>query len=95
MKKLLASPSLLSSPQKGETLFLYLSVTEHAVSAVLIRKENDLQMPIYYTSKVLHGTELRYTNVEKFAFALVQAARRLRPYFQAHPVVVLIDQPLK
>lgn len=33
--------------------------------------------------------------IEKFALALVIAARRLRSYFQAHEVTVLIDQPLK
>ena len=32
--------------------------------------------------------------MEKLAFALVMAARKLNPYFQAHTVVVLIDRPL-
>ena len=29
------------------------------------------------------------------AFALVTAARKLKPYFQAHTIIVLMDQPLK
>ena len=29
------------------------------------------------------------------AFALVTAARKLKPYFQAHTIIVLTDQPLK
>ena len=33
--------------------------------------------------------------MEKLAFALITAARKLKPYFQAHTIVVLIDQPLK
>ena len=28
-------------------------------------------------------------------FALVTAARKLKPYFQAHTIIVLTDQPLK
>ena len=32
--------------------------------------------------------------MEKLAFALVTAARKLKPYFQAHIVVVLMDKPL-
>ena len=28
-------------------------------------------------------------------FALVMAARKLKPYFQAHTIIVLTDQPLK
>ena len=33
--------------------------------------------------------------MEKLAFALIIAARRLKPYFQAHTIVVLTDKPLK
>ena len=33
--------------------------------------------------------------MEKLAFALVTAARKLKSYFQAHTIVVLMDQPLK
>ena len=33
--------------------------------------------------------------MEKLAFALVTAARKLKPYFQAHMVVVLTDKPLR
>ena len=33
--------------------------------------------------------------MEKLAFALVTAARKLKPYFQAQTVVVLIDKPLR
>ena len=29
------------------------------------------------------------------AFAFITAARKLKPYFQAHTIVVLTDQPLK
>ena len=32
--------------------------------------------------------------MEKLAFALVTATRKLKPYFQAHTVIVLIDKPL-
>ena len=33
--------------------------------------------------------------MEKLVFALVTAARKLKPYFQAHTIVVLTDQPLR
>jgi hypothetical protein len=32
--------------------------------------------------------------MEKLAFALVIAARKLRPYFQAHTIVLLTNHPL-
>ena len=33
--------------------------------------------------------------MEKLAFALVTAARKLKPYFQAYTVIVLTDKPLR
>ena len=47
------------------------------------------------TSRALKGTEERYSNMEKLAFALLIASRRLKPYFQVHSIIVLTDYPLK
>ena len=33
--------------------------------------------------------------MEKLAFTLVIAARKLKPYFQAHTVIILIDKPIR
>ena len=33
--------------------------------------------------------------MEKLAFVLVIVARKLKPYFQAHTIIVLTDQPLR
>ncbi|KAL2253132.1 UNVERIFIED_CONTAM: Ribonuclease HI [Sesamum indicum] len=44
---------------------------------------------------MLQGAELRYTEMEKLALALVVTARKLRPYFQSHKVIVLTNYPLK
>ena len=41
------------------------------------------------------GAENRYVMLEKLAYALLIAARKLRHYFQAHSITVLTDQPLK
>ncbi|XP_016185827.1 uncharacterized protein LOC107627512 [Arachis ipaensis] len=47
------------------------------------------------TFKVLQDAETRYSRLEKLAFALLTASRRLRQYFQAHPVTVRTDQAVK
>ncbi|KAL0428187.1 UNVERIFIED_CONTAM: hypothetical protein Slati_2993500 [Sesamum latifolium] len=44
---------------------------------------------------MLQGAEKRYSQIEKLALALVITARKLRPYFQSHKVIVLTNQPLK
>lgn len=46
-------------------------------------------------SKVLLDKEIRYALVERFALALVMEARKLRQYFQSHPIVVLTNHLLK
>ena len=66
-----------------------------AVSKALVREEDRVQKPVYYTSKVLWDTEDRYTSMEKLAFTLVTAACKLKPYFQAYTVIVLTDKPLQ
>ncbi|GJR70126.1 reverse transcriptase domain-containing protein [Tanacetum coccineum] len=41
------------------------------------------------------GAELEYPELEKLIPALVYAAKKLRRYFQAHPIQVLSDKPIK
>ncbi|XP_013608052.1 PREDICTED: uncharacterized protein LOC106314775 [Brassica oleracea var. oleracea] len=71
------------------------SISEHAVSAVLVREEENKQLPIYYVSKALLDAETRYSHLENLALALIVAACKLRPYFQAHPIVVVTSFPVK
>ncbi|GLT26650.1 hypothetical protein SLA2020_017010 [Shorea laevis] len=78
-----------------EILYLYLSISDEAISSVLVREEGKQQRPVYYTSSVLHGAEIRYSITEKAALAVVTSTRKLRPYFQSHPIIVLTDQPLR
>ena len=61
----------------------------------MVREERKIQKPVYYTSRALKGAKGRYPMMEKLAFALVTAFRKLRHYFQAHVNNVLIDHPLK
>jgi hypothetical protein len=95
LKTYLAAAPLLSTPVMGESLFIYLAVSEHAVSAAIVREDHSFQKPVYYTSKTLDGAESRYLPLEKLAFALVCSAKKLPHYFQAHTMVVLTEQPLK
>uniref|UniRef100_A0A2N9FW18 Uncharacterized protein n=1 Tax=Fagus sylvatica TaxID=28930 RepID=A0A2N9FW18_FAGSY len=95
LKRYLTSPPLLSPSQQGETLSLYLAVSPTAVSSALIREDGGTQLPVYYTSRAFQGAEDRYPAMEKLALALVIAARKLRPYFQSHKIIVLTNHPLR
>ena len=72
-----------------------MAVSLHAVSSALIREEGRVQKPIYHTIRALRGVEGRFPMMEKLAFTLVIASRKLRHYFQAHTINVLTDHPLK
>ncbi|XP_075636720.1 uncharacterized protein LOC142608954 [Castanea sativa] len=95
LKGYLTTAPLLSPSTPGEELYLYLTVSPHALSLALIREEGKIQKPIYYTNKALKGAEGRYPMMEKLAFAMVIASKKLRPYFQAYVINVLTDHPLK
>ncbi|NHW17305.1 RNase H-like domain-containing protein, partial [Escherichia coli] len=84
---------LLSKPCKGDTLSLYLGISPSALSAVLVRMEDRTELPVYYISKRLLEAESRYSQMERLAFCVVVASRKLRPYFQAHSIRVLTKYP--
>ncbi|RRC79860.1 reverse transcriptase-like protein, partial [Escherichia coli] len=95
LKKYMVSPPLLTKPVEGESLQLYLAVSEHATSAVLVREEDQQQRPIYYVSKSFLDAETRYTSMEKLLLGLMTAAKKLRHYFESHHIIVVTNYPLK
>ena len=95
LKTYLSSPPILVSLAEGELLTLYLAVSDFSTSAVLVRDKERIQRPVYYCSRALRGAEERYPRMEKLILALVTAARKLRPYFQAHTIEVPTEYPMK
>ena len=91
LKYYLSNPPLLSPSKEGKDLLLYLAVSVTAISVALIREENKVQLPVYYASQAFQGAEARYPCIEKITFALIVASRKLRPYFQANPIIVMTD----
>ena len=93
LKTYLSSPPLLSPSQSKEELFLYLAVSSATINAALVKEEDKVQKPVHYASRALRGAEERYPPMEKLTFVLVTAARKLKPYFQAHTIIVLTTSP--
>jgi hypothetical protein len=89
----------LSSPQPDKPLILYVSATYMIVSRSLIQ-ERDIskegrklshQVPIYFICESLVGSKKYYSEMEKICYAIVMSARKLRHYFEAHRVRVLMN----
>ena len=96
IKQYLTEPPILLSPEAGDTLYLYLAASNIAVSAALFKECGDAKLKhVFFVSKSLTDAETRYSHLERATLALRIAAQKLRPYFQAHPVVVLTDLPLR
>jgi ribonuclease HI len=54
-----------------------------------------VQKPVYFVSMVLRDARERYTMQQKLLYTLLIASRKLRHYFQGHPIKVVIDRPLE
>ena len=70
-KKYLTPPLLLSTLDKEELLYVYLAISEHAVSLVLLREVNTEQCPIYFVSKAFTNCQIKYLLLNKLVLALV------------------------
>jgi ribonuclease HI len=97
---MLAYAPTLTPPRDGEPLYLYVAATAQVVSAVIVVERTEeghtvpVQRPVYYISEVLSETKVRYPQVQKLLYAVVLARRKLRHYFEAHPVMVVSSFPL-
>ena len=83
---------IMSNPSKKAELLLYIATSGAAVSAALVEErliEGELkQVPIYFVSEALSGSKLLYSEMEKMAYAVVMASRKLHYYFQSHKIKV-------
>ena len=95
LKRYLSNPPLMNLSKEGESLQLYLAVSATTVSAALIWEEVKKQLPVYYVNQAFQGAESGYPRIEKIAFALIVASHKLRQYFQANPILVMMDQPIR
>jgi hypothetical protein len=54
-----------------------------------------VQKPMYFVSTVLRDAWERYTMQQKLLYTLLITSRKLRHYFQGHPIKVVTDRPLE
>ncbi|GKC38461.1 reverse transcriptase domain-containing protein [Tanacetum coccineum] len=86
---------MLVAPMEKEELIVYRAAAKYTVSVILMMKREAKQMHIYFVSRALRGPKVNNTSMEKLVLALVHASKRLKRYFEAHPIIVITDQPIQ
>ena len=80
-------------------MLLYVAATAVAVSAALVQESTSegskKQLPIYFISEAISGVKINYYELEKIAYAVLIASRKLKHYFLAHQIVVPLSYPLQ
>ncbi|KAK1695830.1 hypothetical protein QYE76_012527 [Lolium multiflorum] len=100
LKNILSSPPILAAPAESEPMLLYMAATNKVISLVIVvvRKEegyeHGVQRPVYYISEVLTESKQRYPHFQKLAYGVFLGSRKLRHYFQEHPMTVVSKAPL-
>ena len=81
---------MLSPPEPGRPLILYLSVTETTMGCMLAQESEDkVERAIYYLSMKMLEYETHYTPLEMASLALVWDTRKLRHYLLAHSIMLV------
>src|SRR6266542_3118381 len=100
LKKFLTNTPVLVPPMPKEPLLLYIMATSHVVSmAIVVERQEEghiqkVQHPVYFISKVLNESKIRYPQVQKILYAVLITSRKLVHYFQAHPISVITSFPI-
>jgi hypothetical protein len=98
LKDYLSNMTKLCPPEPRLPLLLYVSASNSAVSVVLVQEKEEegklKQIPVYFASEALSGSKIFYSELEKIAYAVIMAARKLIHYFEGHRIRVITNQPL-
>jgi hypothetical protein len=100
LKNILSSPPILADPKESKPMLLYLAASNNVISIVMVveRKEEGheygAQRSVYYISEVLTESKQRYPHFQKLDYGVFLGSRKLRYYFQEHPMRVVSTTPL-
>jgi hypothetical protein len=81
LKDYLSNMTKLYPPKPRTSLLLYVSASNSAVSTVLVQEKEEegklKQILVYFSSEALSGSKIFYSELEKIAYAVIMAARKL------------------
>jgi hypothetical protein len=83
---------ILTAPQPGENLLLYITATTHVVSmAIMMECQEEghafgVHQPVYFISEVLSESKIHYPTIQKLLYGILITSRKLHHYFDAYNI---------
>ena len=98
LKKMLSTAPVLASPLLNEPMLLYIAATNRVISVVIVVEREEegktVQRPVYYLSKVISTSKQNYPHYQKMTYGVYLAVKKLKHYFQEHPITVVCEAPI-
>ena len=92
LKEELISERVMAFPNLNQPFILYTDACDYAVGAILCQEDADgHERPIQYVSAQLSSTQRRWATIEKEAFAVIYALKKLQPYLLGSDCTVYTD----
>jgi hypothetical protein len=86
----LTHASLLFTPNYSRDYFLYIAASEYTIGMVLIQEDDaNVEHVIYYMSRSLMPTEIKYLHVEKLTLSTIQSIQCFRHYILSRKTMVI------
>ena len=90
LKRALASRHVLSPPDNSRDFYIYVATSQEMIGMVLVQEDEELhEHAIYYLSWNLIDVDLRYSHVENFSLATIDAVQHLRHYILIHQTFIV------
>ncbi|KAK9912139.1 hypothetical protein M0R45_036012 [Rubus argutus] len=85
----------MKAPIPGIPSTIYLASTSTAIRALLTQDDDSREeRPMSYVSRLLQGAGTRYPEIERLCLALVYTTQRLRHFFLAHKLHLMVKTDL-
>ena len=96
LKGKLASSSILTFPEPSLPYKLYTDASQYAVGAVLTQDRAEGEKVIQYVSHKLNAGQQKWPTIEREAYAIIHAVKKLRHYLYGSDFTIFTDhKPLK
>jgi len=93
IKDAIVTAPVLVSPDYSKDFHIFSFASKDTIVGVLLQKnDQNMEQPIAFMSKALRDEELKYSTMEKQAYALVQSLKHFRSYKGEERMRSTLDQ---